>query len=205
MIGLLSAALGLRRDADLSNLRKLRFGVRTDHAGELLRDYHMVHYLKTADVTNRYYLSDAVFLAGLESDDVTLLETLENALKFPVWPLYLGRRACPPTLPLVLGIRELPLDEALRQEPWQLSLWQQEQWQRRHPNESPELSIMTDADGLGYGRAIVQDDPISFDQRNRQHGFRAVEGKTAVTILLNSEISESVATEHDAFAEVEGS
>ncbi len=37
VIGLLAAALGLSRDADLSALRELRFGVRTDQSGELLR------------------------------------------------------------------------------------------------------------------------------------------------------------------------
>ena len=72
----------------------------------------MVHYLKkskeTADVTYRYYLSDAVFLVGLESEEMSFLNALEEALKSPVSPLFLGRRSCPPTLPLALGIRELP-------------------------------------------------------------------------------------------------
>ncbi len=203
VIGLLAAALGLRRDADIAVLRELRFGVRTDQAGELLRDFHMVHYQKTADVTNRYYLSDAVFLVGLESNEADLLENLENALKTPVWPLYLGRRACPPTQPLVLGIRELPLDAALREEPWQVSVWRQEQWKRQYPTQPPELPVMTDADGMGYGRTIIQDDPISFDQRNRQHGFRAIEGKSSVTIYLSNDMPDLYATEHDAFKEVE--
>ncbi len=203
VIGLLAAALGLRRDADLSALRELRFGVRTDQAGELLRDYHMVHYQKTADVTNRYYLSDAVFLVGLESDNEALLESLEAALKTPAWPLFLGRRSCPPAQPLILGIRELPLDEALRREPWQLAPWRQEQWRHRHPGRNPLLPVMTDADDTGYGRRIAQDDPISFDLRNRQHGFRMTEGKEPVTIRPDLSMKEQLATEHDAFGELE--
>lgn len=206
VIGLLASALGLKRDADLTELRELRFGVRTDQPGALLRDFHMVHYQRksreTADVTYRYYLSDAVFLVGLESENVPLLNTLETALRAPAYPLFLGRRACPPTLPLVLGIRELPLESALRNEPWQASESYQEQWLRIHKENSLMLPLTTEADGTGYGRAMIQDDPISFDQRNRQHGFRMVEGKNPVCIMLHKY---DVPTEHDAFAELEGS
>ena len=207
VIGLLAAALGRKRDADLRDLRALRFGVRTDQPGTLLRDYHMVHYLKkskeTADVTYRYYLSDAVFLVGLEGDDLCFLNALEEALKSPAYPLFLGRRSCPPTLPLALGIRELPLEAALRAESWQASENYRHCWLNRHLGESPSLPLMTDADGTGYGSTVVQDDPLSFDQRNRQHSFRAVEGKTPVTLKLEEKVT--VPTEHDAFAEVEGS
>ena len=207
VIGLLAAALGRKRDADLDDLRALRFGVRTDQPGTLLRDFHMVHYKsgskESADVTYRYYLSDAVFLVGLESDDVSFLNTLEAALRAPAFPLFLGRRSCPPTLPLVLGIRELPLEAALRAETWQASESYRQRWLHHHTGERPSLTLLTDAEGTGYGRTIVQDDPISFDQRNRQHGFRAVEGKMPVTPALEERIA--VPTEHDAFAEVEGS
>ena len=41
VIGLLAAALGLRRDADLSKLSALRFGVRVDRNGEVIKDFHM--------------------------------------------------------------------------------------------------------------------------------------------------------------------
>ena len=58
---------------------------------------------KAPYVTYRHYLQDAVFLVGLESEDTALLQELETALKHPVYPLYLGRRSCPPTLPLCLG------------------------------------------------------------------------------------------------------
>lgn len=47
-------------------------------------------------MTYRHYLQDAVFLVGLESEDTALLQELETALKHPVYPLYLGRRSCPP-------------------------------------------------------------------------------------------------------------
>ena len=54
VIGLLAAALGLRRDAPLDDLTALRFGVRVDREGQLLRDLHMVHGEKDYR-TMRYY------------------------------------------------------------------------------------------------------------------------------------------------------
>ena len=86
VIGLLAAALGLRRDdaAGLQPLCGLRFGVRVDREGALLEDFHTAgnptprqvqaarRKGRTPDapyVTRRYYLADAVFLVGLESGD----------------------------------------------------------------------------------------------------------------------------------------
>lgn len=121
VIGLLAAALGLRRDETepLTRLAQLRFGVRVEREGQLLVDFHMARN-KEKDrsyVTYRHYLEDAVFLVGLESEDTALLQELAEALTHPVFPLYLGRRACPPTLPLCLGLREQGLVEALQAEP----------------------------------------------------------------------------------------
>ena len=121
VIGLLAAALGLRRDESegLARLTGLRFGVRVEREGQLLVDYHTV---KTQDeknsyVTYRHYLQDAVFLAGLESEDAALLQQLQDALQHPAFPLYLGRRSCPPALPLCLGLRQGSLQETLQTEP----------------------------------------------------------------------------------------
>ena len=110
VIGLLAAALGLRRDETepLTRLAQLRFGVRVEREGQLLVDFHMARNEEKdrSYVTYRHYLEDAVFLVGLESKDTALLQELAEALTHPVFPLYLGRRACPPTLPLCLGLRE---------------------------------------------------------------------------------------------------
>ena len=74
VIGLLAAALGLRRDESeaLARLAQLRFGVRVEREGQLLVDYHTAKTQdqKTSYVTYRHYLQDAVFLAGIESDNV---------------------------------------------------------------------------------------------------------------------------------------
>lgn len=116
VLGLLAAALGLRRDdtEGLARLNGLRFAVRADQEGSLLVDFHTAKSRDTSYVTYRHYLQDAVFLAGLESEDEALLRELEAALRHPVYPLYLGRRSCPPTLPLCLGIRQGSLLDVLR-------------------------------------------------------------------------------------------
>ena len=90
VIGLLAAALGRSRADSINDLCQLQFGVRVDQEGQLLRDFHTAHQgEKTAYVTERYYLCDAVFLVGLASEDEELLQTLERALHAPVYPLFL--------------------------------------------------------------------------------------------------------------------
>ena len=70
VIGLLAACLGYRRDEaeNLRELSKLKFAVRIDQDGTLLRDYHIARSYKDKGVesktyvTNRYYLEDALFV-----------------------------------------------------------------------------------------------------------------------------------------------
>ena len=78
VVGLLAAALGIGREEPekLIPLNQLRFGVRVDQEGEFLVDYHVARKEEktrkaenvkiTPYITYRYYLSDAIFLVGLE-------------------------------------------------------------------------------------------------------------------------------------------
>ena len=190
VIGLLAAALGLRRDEReaLLRLTGLRFGVRVEREGQLLVDYHTAKTQdeKTSYVTYRHYLQDAVFLAGLESEDEALLRELEAALRHPVYPLYLGRRSCPPTLPLCLGIRQGSLLDVLRTEPMQ----------GRKP-ETGKLRIVADADPADPAAVPRQDLPVSFSPVHRQYGFRPVREWR----LDRPEMPEP--TEHDPMAELQ--
>lgn len=166
VIGLICAALGIKRDDDemVSQLATLRFGVRVDKEGHFMRDFHMVRPKKKKPyVTNRYYLADADFLVGFESADEELLKKIEYALLNPVFPLYLGRRSCPPTGRLCLGIRKLELEEALLEEAFR--------------NESIEtVRIVMDAKE-GEDGNIVKDFPISYNPEHRKHTFRKVTEK----------------------------
>ena len=190
VIGLLAAALGLRRDADLSKLTALRFGVRVDRNGEVIKDFHMAKAEKTSYLTYRYYLSDAIFLVGLESEDRSFLEQIERALRKPCFPLFLGRRSCPPTLPLVLGIREDALETALRGEENQNKDLKSIRQSHRY--------IRLDCDEGEQEGAVVQDLPISFNPMKREFGYRRAE-----EIWLRDDANtEESAEEHDAMAEL---
>ncbi|MEU4496966.1 type I-E CRISPR-associated protein Cas5/CasD [Streptomyces sp. NPDC023998] len=126
IIGLLAAALGRARGDAIDDLAGLGITVRVDRAGVLLRDLHTVGGglpraqtvttaeggKRSADATtllsHRYYLADAAFTVAVtgQPDHPThpaLLARCAAALRRPHWPLYLGRRACPPAGPLFLG------------------------------------------------------------------------------------------------------
>ena len=165
VIGLIASALGLRRDAPLDELNRLRFGVRVDREGVLLRDLHTVRKDKnTSYMTTRYYLSDAVFLIGLHSDDEALMQRLEHAVRNPAHPLFLGRRSCPPEGRVCLGLRQMPLEEALKSEPSLIPP------KPSKPGEPQRARIVLDDP---HGTARLNDLPVSFSPYNRQYAYRA--------------------------------
>jgi len=198
VIGLLAAALGRSRESDLSDLTMLKFGVRSDQPGQLLRDYHTACFDKKKPpyVTERYYLSDAVFLVGLEGDD-GLLQRLDEALNEPAFPLFLGRRSCPPSGRISLGVRKSPLKQALHEESWQASLWYQ-----KRSSDNPRLTLTLDAEKTSaYTR---RDTPLSFDQSHRKYVLRHVEEKAEAVAVINNYKCTGNETEHNPFAELEG-
>ena len=83
VLGMVAAAMGVTREDSrekLAELNRLKFAVRVDKEGKLLKDYHTAKSDKSSYVTNRYYLADAAFLVGLESDDRQLLERIDLAI-----------------------------------------------------------------------------------------------------------------------------
>lgn len=182
VIGMLAAALGLPRDADLSELSALKFGVRADREGEDITDFHTAHSAKASYITYRHYLTDAVFLAGLEGD-LNTLKKLEFALKNPKFPLFLGRRSCPPTLPIIIGIREKTLETALREERMLC---------KRSKFDDTSVCIQIETEERDGG--MVQDVPVSFNPQKRIYGYRKLREFFA-------EFSEKE-TDHDAMSEL---
>lgn len=191
VVGLLAAALGARRDQTevLHRLNRLRIAVRVDREGVLLRDFHTAKSEKTSYVTRRYYLSDAVFLVGLEDEDEDYLRSLEQALRNPAFPLFLGRRSCPPTLPLCLGMRDGPLEQALRAEPSLAPAGRADTTKRK-------IRVLLEDDPQTPGAVVQQDLPLSFSPEHRQYGYRAVREEVWDTAPIPEP------TEHDPFEEL---
>ncbi len=170
VIGLIAAAEGRRRIDPVDDLVQLRYAVRVDQPGTLLRDFQTAKADgdKDAKLSNRYYLSDAAFVAAIESENRELLEGVEQALHNPRFPLYLGRRSCPIPAKLVLGIREKDAVSALRSEPWHASIAH-----KKMRASKVELPIYRDAFPGEEGDRI-RDIPISFSQERREYDWRRV-------------------------------
>jgi CRISPR system Cascade subunit CasD len=135
LTGLLGNALGWdHRDADrLHALQdRLRFAARWDAEPERLPDYQTVDlgqdFLTDTGWTTRGHREDrkggsagtgthiryrdhwangvATVALALDGDGEPNLDALEQALRFPARPLFLGRKPCLPAGPLLLGRRE---------------------------------------------------------------------------------------------------
>ncbi|MFD8262116.1 type I-E CRISPR-associated protein Cas5/CasD [Streptomyces griseoluteus] len=186
VVGLLAAAAGRPRHADLADLAGLGLGVRIDQPGTLLRDYHTVSDYrgrpllaaavtakgvqkptapaKHTHITQRFYLQDAIFLAAVEGSE-ELITSLEHALRHPAFPLALGRRSCVPAQPLVLGQRTGPLEDVLRAEPWQAAPAVRRRWGRANGNAS-HVDLPATLDDPA-GDDVRDDVPLSFAPTNR--------------------------------------
>lgn len=116
VLGLICCALGYSRQESrecLPELNTLRMGVRIDRRGTRWWDYQTVGArigLTTAAggvktgaqgtlITRREYLADASFLVALHGES-GLIQIVARALSSPQWPVYLGRRSCPPAAPV---------------------------------------------------------------------------------------------------------
>jgi CRISPR system Cascade subunit CasD len=128
LIGLLGAALGLRREDEAAHaaLRDgYRFAVGVVAAGQLLRDYHTAqvpgrtslknrphatrrdelnlpkHDLNTI-LSTRDYRQGVAYAVAVQAEAAAphSLHALAQALREPRFVLYLGRKCCPPAAPL---------------------------------------------------------------------------------------------------------
>lgn len=169
VIGLLAAAEGRPRESSVTDLVGLRFGVRTDQVGSVLRDFQTETDWRTnkaKPLTNRYYLQDYRFLAAVEGP-TEVLEGLDDALRNPVFPLYLGRRSCPPGERISLGLVEEPLVSALQSSDWTAAEW----YRKKQPREV-HLPVSRDILTGESADELVRDTPVSFDPRNRRYELR---------------------------------
>ena len=196
VLGLIAAAQGRRRTDCIEDLLDIRFGVRIDQPGVVLRDLHSAHNASGASMpfpSHRYYLSDAVFVVGLEANRI-LLEGIEDSLLHPLFPLFLGRRSCVPSGKLVLGVFDNDLICTLRSHQWEAARW----YRRSAPNEQ-RLELIRDLLPGETGvmrRETVRDLPRSFSQERREYGWRNVVHDDPV-IISNPDGRTEVSPSHD--------
>lgn len=117
VIGLMGAALGIRRDGDFSALEALDITLGIHDSGAALRDYHTIETVPSAAARSPNSRPEALRSArGRTNTSITLrdyrtgplfgvavtgvgLEQLAAALNAPVFTLYLGRKSCPLAAP----------------------------------------------------------------------------------------------------------
>jgi CRISPR system Cascade subunit CasD len=188
VLGLLCAALGKPRDEahpdntgkrTLAELSRVRMGVRVDREGRLMRDYHTAGkggFLRARGdierdevvVSERFYLADAAFLVGLESDDLELLRTVDGALRHPHWFLFLGRKAFIPSEPIWVedGVQEaVKLEDAL--DP---AVCPRLRPPRKY--DDPRMRLMIEVRPGESGEITRRDVPICFITGQRDFGVR---------------------------------
>lgn len=174
VLGMLAAAQGRCRSDGIEDLAGLRFAVRVDQSGSLLRDYQTAQEWQRKDnpdakLITRYFLSDAAFVAAIESEDSDFIDGLRRALLRPVYPVFLGRRSCPAPPNLVLGVVETTAVEALQN----YETWHATKDHMRTCNK--EVSLPIYRDGLpGEEGQTCQDVPVSFDPQHRKYAWRTV-------------------------------
>lgn len=130
LIGIVAAALGIRRD-DAAGQQALAesvvFGVKQITPGSFIRDFHTVQVPKrnrnrqyatrkeemafSSDrlntiISRREYRCDGLWYVAvsLTPQSDWSLEDITEALRCPVFTLYLGRKSCPPAAPLAPSI-----------------------------------------------------------------------------------------------------
>ncbi|WP_085446918.1 type I-E CRISPR-associated protein Cas5/CasD [Magnetofaba australis] len=147
LTGLFGNALGLRHDQPeaLQALQsRLLYAARLDRPGEELRDYqtvdlgqphlcqpgwttqHRVEKRGSGEATRgthiryRFYRAETSVTVAvrLTDDDAPTVADLAAALARPARPLFLGRKGCPPSAPLLIGVKQADsLHAALCAEP----------------------------------------------------------------------------------------
>ncbi|MFD0555683.1 type I-E CRISPR-associated protein Cas5/CasD [Stackebrandtia endophytica] len=180
LLGLLAAAAGISRGQSLGGLTDLEFTIRVDRPGVRLIDFHTIggNYpigrgiptagggrKKSAILTQRHYLTDAVFTVACEGPDDVVVKAARS-LEFPYWQPFLGRRSCPPEQPMLLGV----FDDAqarLRDVPLP----------RFRPGQADTVRvdfIGSAAPNDPHATTEVRDDCDSFPRRDRQYRIRHV-------------------------------
>ena len=171
--GMCCAALGLARGSEAERAFLTSFA--TVHMTAIaldrgtvrrLTDYHVVWGVrrtnnkpnKNAVVTRRQYLTDASFGVILEGNS-QLLRDVRAALADPQWGIWLGRKCCVPSAPVLAGLCDSDADA----------------YKLLVGSEAPGCFIQQhEVATFGEGRDWVHDQPVSFRSEKREFTVRRV-------------------------------
>ena len=167
IIGLIASSEGRKRDADISDLAQMPFGVRIDRKGKIFSDYQTALrrnsvFQDARDIGDnrryigtRFFLSDAKFTAEIKKKK-EVLEDIAYNLNHPANALFCGRRGFPVNADLVIGVFDEDIDTALHLHGYQEG-----------------MRVFTEVSS--GGDRMVKDNPVSFDFRKRQWGYRMIQ------------------------------
>lgn len=177
--GLLASAMGTPRTTTPQWTHNLQLAVRADRPGAPLADFHTAnapnptgaHPARKSGggahtesvVTTRHYLADAAFIAAVAHPDANVIALLSAALARPRWAPYLGRRSCPPALPVRLGTTTQAPEDVLMT----LGLL-------RPPPRSGDTVTVTAITDAGPPTSWIDDHPTSRDPWTRTFTRRGV-------------------------------
>lgn len=194
VIGLIASAMGRDWDDDISDLAELKFGVRIDSPGTVMRDFHTSQGKKDnkggSMMTYRYYLVDAKFTVALEGEE-SLIRDIERSLQKPHRAIFFGRKSCPPARPLVQYVSDKSFEACLHEASWLVS-----DASYRNLNGGVRLEIISDCCNGETPHEFITDSPVTFSREGREFKSRPV--RFSHVILDNNEHS------HDPFALLEG-
>lgn len=177
--GMCCAALALPRGSDkeqeflksfgtvkMTAIAIPRKGVKKELPVRRLEDYHTVQNTRRASgainnecvLTHRQYLTDAAFGVLLEGDAVLLGRTA-TALADPVWGIWLGRKTCIPSAPVLVGLKG-NRDDALRLLIGEKTL--------------ESFTRQDEVENFADGRDSLPDAPVSFATERRLFSPRRV-------------------------------
>lgn len=109
-------------------------------------------------LARKSYLADADFVVCFEIDDSAAAQEALAALKCPVWGPYLGRKCCPPSQPVAIGLLDSKPDSIT------------------HGDQVLDLSTGTAwAEVSEGGSETTNDVPSSFDPKRRNYSGRLIE------------------------------
>lgn len=184
VVGLMAAALGWDRDDDLTELARLKMGVRIDVPGIMSKDFQTTRKPTSSrskkdkqEVSDRYFLQDAVFMVGLQSENLGMLKDLEWALKHPAFDLFAGRKSFVLNDDFLMGVKE----DATIEDVFASLEWQGDE--HVLGGIPSDLEVVMDDDGNGNDPIVLNDYPLSFDLNHREWSARRVNRSWVPTVF----------------------